>query len=154
VFTEIGRYSALSVQAIVRIPERMVGVAKAAFGEEREQDSPMSVLGASRVAGEIATLDESASDRLAMFIQWLAAVNLFMALFNLVPLLPFDGGHIAGALYEAVRRGIARLLRRPDPGPVDVARLLPIAYAMASVLIVMGALLLYADIVNPVRISN
>lgn len=154
VFAEIGRYIGLTVQAMGKLPERMVGVAEAAFGGERAQDSPMSVIGASRVAGEIASMEEPASDRIAAFVQWLAALNLFVAVFNFIPLLPLDGGHIAGALFEAARRAWARLRGKPDPGYVDVARLLPIAYAAASVIIVMGVLLLYADIVNPVRISN
>ena len=152
VFGEMGRLTGLTAQAMLHIPERMVGVAQAAFGGERAQDSPMSIIGASRVAGEIATLDVPVSSRIAGFIQWLAALNLFVALFNFIPLLPLDGGHIAGALYEAVRRGFARLRGRPDPGYVDVARALPIAYAVASVLVVMGVLLIYANIVNPVRL--
>jgi membrane-associated protease RseP (regulator of RpoE activity) len=154
VFGEFGRYTSLTVQAMGNIPHRMVGVAQAAFGGERAQDSPMSVIGASRVAGEIAAMDEPASDRIAAFVQWLGALNLFIALFNFIPLLPLDGGHIAGALYEGLRRGWAKLRGKPDPGYVDVARLLPIAYAAASVIMVMGVLLLYADIVNPVRLSN
>ena len=112
----------------------------------------MSIIGASRVAGQIATLEAPVSSRVASFVQWLAALNLFVALFNFIPLLPLDGGHIAGALWEALRRWIARLLRRPDPGYVDVARALPLAYAVASVIVVMGVLLIYADIVNPVRL--
>ena len=60
----------------------------------------------------------------------LAGLNLFLALFNFIPLLPLDGGHIAGALYEAVRRGVAKLRGRPDPGYVDVAKMLPVAYAV------------------------
>ena len=64
----------------------------------------------------------------------MAGFNFFIGLFNFVPLLPLDGGHIAGALWEAIRRGIARLRRRPDPGYVDVAKLLPIAYVVASCL--------------------
>jgi membrane-associated protease RseP (regulator of RpoE activity) len=72
-------------------------------------------------------------------------------MFNFIPLLPLDGGHIAGALYEAVRRGVARVLRRPDPGHVDVAKLLPVAYVMASALLVMGLVLIVGDIVAPVR---
>lgn len=150
----MGELTSLTGQAMLRIPERMVGVVQAAFGAERAQDSPMSIVGASRVAGEIATLDAPVGDRIATFIQWLAAVNLFIALFNLIPLLPLDGGHVLGALWEWLRRGIARLFGRPDPGYVDVARAMPIAYAAASVIIVMGVILLYADIVNPVRLMN
>jgi membrane-associated protease RseP (regulator of RpoE activity) len=149
---EMGRLTAATAHALVHVPERMVGVVEAAFGGERAQDSPMSIIGASRVAGQIATLEAPVSSRVASFVQWLAALNLFVALFNFIPLLPLDGGHIAGALWEALRRWIARLLRRPDPGYVDVARALPLAYAVASVIVVMGVLLIYADIVNPVRL--
>ncbi len=75
--------------------------------------------------------------------------NFFIGMFNFIPLLPLDGGHIAGALYEALRRGLARLRRRPDPGYVDVARLLPIAYVVASLLLVMGVVLIVGDLVVP-----
>jgi len=90
-------------------------------------------------------------DRTAYLLSLLGIVNLFVALFNFIPLLPLDGGHIAGALYEAARRGIAKLRRRPDPGYADVAQMLPIAYTAATVLIVMGAMLVWADIVSPIR---
>jgi membrane-associated protease RseP (regulator of RpoE activity) len=154
VATTMWDYTKLTGEAIIDMPERLVGVAKAAFGDEREQDSPMSVVGASRVAGEMSTVDETTwGERAAGLIALLGAVNLFVALFNFIPLLPLDGGHIAGALWEAVRRGIARVRRRPDPGYVDVAKMLPVAYAVASVLIVMGVLLVYADIVNPVTLE-
>ena len=62
----------------------------------------------------------------------IAGFNFFIGIFNFIPLLPLDGGHIASALWEAVRRGFARLRGRPDPGYVDAARLLPIAYVVAS----------------------
>lgn len=155
----VGSLTAASGAALVHIPARMVGVAKAAFGGQRGQNSPMSVVGASRLAGEMATGDIGTgpqlivSDRIALLLQWLGGLNLFIGLFNLVPLLPLDGGHVAGALWEALKRGVARLRNRPDPGHVDIAKALPLAYAMASVLIVMGALLIYADIVNPVRLG-
>ena len=147
-------YTKLTGEAIVEMPQRLVGVAKAAFGDERAQDSPMSVVGASRVAGDLTTVDQVTwAEKIGALIALLAAVNLFVALFNFIPLLPLDGGHIAGALWEAIRRGIARLRHRPDPGYVDVAKMLPIAYAVASILMVMGALLIYADIVNPVTLE-
>jgi membrane-associated protease RseP (regulator of RpoE activity) len=75
-------------------------------------------------------------------------------MFNFIPLLPLDGGHIAGALWEAMRRGWARLRGRPDPGYVDVARLLPIAYVVASCLLVMGLVLIVGDLVVPVRLQS
>jgi membrane-associated protease RseP (regulator of RpoE activity) len=141
--------------AVVSIPEKMVGVFQAAFGgAEREQDSPVSVVGASRVAGELATTERlDVSGKLAAVLGLLGMVNLFVALFNFIPLLPLDGGHIAGALWEAIRRGFARVFHRPDPGYVDVAKLLPVAYVMAGLLLVMGVLLIYADFVNPIRLG-
>jgi membrane-associated protease RseP (regulator of RpoE activity) len=70
-------------------------------------------------------------------------------MFNFIPLLPLDGGHIAGAAYEGVRRRLARLRRRPDPGYVDVARLLPVAYVVGSAILVMGIVLIVGDLVVP-----
>jgi len=149
-------YTKRTGEALTELPSRMVGVAKSAVGvQERDPESPMSIVGASRVAGEVASTDEiGAGDRLALMLTLLGVVNLFVALFNFIPLLPLDGGHIAGAVYEAARRGWARLRGRPDPGYADVAQMLPVAYAAASVLIVMGALLIWADIVNPIRLSG
>jgi membrane-associated protease RseP (regulator of RpoE activity) len=142
--------------ALLHLPERMWGVFKAAIGvEERSSSSPMSVVGASRVAGTVASDNEiSVADRWSSLLLLLGVVNLFVALFNFIPLLPLDGGHIAGALYEALRRGLARVRGRPDPGYADVAQMLPVAYAMASVLILMGVILVWADIFNPIRLSG
>jgi membrane-associated protease RseP (regulator of RpoE activity) len=153
VVSTMGDYTKHTGAALVHLPQRMYGVFEAAFGlADRQQNSPMSVVGASRVAGDIASTDElTVKDRAAYLLSLLGIVNLFVALFNFIPLLPLDGGHIAGALFEAVRRGLARLRRRPDPGYADVAQMLPIAYTAATVLIVMGAMLVWADIVSPIN---
>jgi membrane-associated protease RseP (regulator of RpoE activity) len=84
----------------------------------------------------------------------IAGFNFFIGMFNFVPLLPLDGGHIAGALAEAVRRGVARLRGRPDPGYVDVAKLLPVAYVVASVLLVFGLVLIVGDLVVPLSLES
>lgn len=146
---------------VVRIPEKMVGVTKAAFGSgQRDPNSPVSIVGVGRFAGEIGSIQGtettpiSMSDRIAGWLSLIAALNMALFVFNLIPLLPLDGGHVAGALWEGLRRGFARLRRRPDPGPVDVARALPLAYGVASVLIVMSVLLIYADIVRPVTLGG
>jgi membrane-associated protease RseP (regulator of RpoE activity) len=152
-------YVSGTAQALVHVPERMVGVWQAAFsGAEREVDSPMSVVGVGRVAGEASTgkydslVGDSAGDKVWFLIGLLAALNFMLFLFNLIPLLPLDGGHVAGALWEGLKRQIAKLRGRPDPGYVDVAKALPIAYAMSITLIAMSVLLIYADIVNPVKL--
>jgi membrane-associated protease RseP (regulator of RpoE activity) len=151
---KMGGYTVSTVQALGRFPEKLVGVAKSIVGGERDQDSPMSVVGASRVAGEIASSDLDVGAKAATLILLLASLNLFLALFNFIPLLPLDGGHMIGAIWEGIRRGLAKLFGRPDPGYVDVAKLLPIAYVAASVIVVMGVLLVIADIVNPIKLFN
>ncbi|HEU5045389.1 MAG TPA: M50 family metallopeptidase [Nocardioidaceae bacterium] len=154
VVTTMADYTWRTLQAIGQLPAKVVGAGKAALGlQPRSQDSPMSVVGASRVAGQMASDNLiPASDRFFSVLMLLGGVNLFVGVLNIVPLLPLDGGHIAGALFEAVRRGLARLFRRPDPGYFDVAKLLPVAYAMAGVILVVSVILVYADIVAPVPI--
>jgi membrane-associated protease RseP (regulator of RpoE activity) len=122
-------------------------------GKPRDIYGPMSIVGASRAAGEIASTNQiSAAAKVASLFTVLGAVNLFVALFNFVPLLPLDGGHVAAAIYEAIRRGIARIFGRPDPGYVDTARLLPVAYVVGGVILISGAVLILADIIDPIRL--
>ncbi|HET6296965.1 MAG TPA: M50 family metallopeptidase [Kribbella sp.] len=155
VVDKMGELSVATVQALGNFPEKLVGVAKSIVGGERDQDSPMSVVGASRVAGEVASNSSlTGGERIAFLVSLLASLNLFLALFNFIPLLPLDGGHMIGAIWEGIRRGFAKLFGRPDPGYVDVAKLLPIAYVAASFIVVMGVLLVIADIVNPIRLFN
>jgi membrane-associated protease RseP (regulator of RpoE activity) len=137
------------------MPQKVYHVTRAALGlEKRDANSPMSVVGAGRVAGEFASNDSnSVANRFFSVLLLLAGLNLFLGLVNLVPLPPFDGAGIATTLYEAARRGIARVLGRPDPGAVDAAKLLPVTYVVASLLILMTVILVYADIVAPVEIS-
>jgi Zn-dependent protease len=82
----------------------------------------------------------------------MAGLNLFLFLFNLVPLLPLDGGHVAGALWEGLRRRVAQWRGRPDPGPVDVTKALPVAYAVGITLIALSSVVILADVINPISI--
>ncbi|WP_340557445.1 M50 family metallopeptidase [Streptomyces sp. GSL17-111] len=142
-------------EALVAVPSKIPMLWDAAFnGGERAQDSPVGVVGAARVSGEIVALDIPPTQRVAIFLFVVAAFNLSLFLFNMLPLLPLDGGHIAGALWESVRRLFAKVLRRPDPGPFDVAKLMPFAYVVAGVFICFTLLVLIADVVNPVRLAG
>ncbi len=141
---------------VLRLPDKLVGVWQAAFGTaQRDLNGPISVVGVGRVAGEVAegriSWIQGPTETAAALVQLLAALNIALFVFNLIPLMPLDGGHVLGALWEGLKRAFARLARRPDPGYVDVAKGLPIAYAASILLIGMSALLIYADIVKPVR---
>jgi membrane-associated protease RseP (regulator of RpoE activity) len=139
---------------ILNLPQRLIDVVNAAFGpEERDPNGPLSVVGVGRIAGEITSLNTiPVAERVASLLQILASLNIALFVFNLIPLLPLDGGHVAGALFDAVRRFFARLFKRPEPRPVDIARLIPLTLAVTLVLGAMSVLLIYADIVKPISI--
>ena len=145
-----------TVKAIGMLPVKVWDVAKALAGlQERDQEGPVSIVGGGRFAGEVASEEGfPVEDKLVSLLLIIAGFNLFVGMFNFVPLLPLDGGHIAGALWEGVRRGFARVFHRPDPGYVDVARLLPIAYVMAAAFLVMGVVLIVADIFIPIHLTS
>ena len=86
------------------------------------------------------------------FWMMLASLNFFLALFNLVPLPPLDGGHIAVVLYEKIRDALRRLRGLGPGAPANYEKLMPLTYAMAALLLGVGVLVMAADVVNPVRI--
>lgn len=150
----IGEQLQQTAGAIVRLPARMVGVWQAAFGGERDVNGPVGVVGIGRIGGEVADTDRlNLEEKVVTMALILGSLNLFLFVFNMVPLLPLDGGHIAGALWEATRRRLARLRGRPDPGYVDVARLLPVAYVVGAAMLVMGMVLIVGDLVVPLHID-
>ena len=142
------------VRIIVTLPERLVDVAQAAFGtQERDPNGPLSVVGVGRIAGEIASVDSLAvRDRVSSLIGILASLNVALFVFNLIPLLPLDGGHVAAGLYEGAKRRIYRALGKSDPGPVNASKLIPVTLVVVGILGSMSLLLMYADIVNPIRL--
>jgi membrane-associated protease RseP (regulator of RpoE activity) len=151
----MGDMARQGVDSLLRLPQRIPDLWRATFeGAPRKADSPMGVVGAARVGGEVFSLKEPAIDRIATMVILVAGFNLSLFLFNMLPLLPLDGGHVAGALWESLRRHTARVFRRPDPGPFDVAKLMPVAYVVAGIFVCFTLLVLIADVVNPVKLSS
>jgi len=153
---QMGTMTVEVVKSLATLPAKVWGVAKAIVGvQERDPMGPVSIVGGGRLAGETASHDEiPVQTKLISLLMLVAGFNFFIGMFNFVPLLPLDGGHIAGALWEAVRRGWARLRRRPDPGYVDVAKLLPVAYVVGLAILVMGVVLIVGDLVVPVHLES
>ncbi len=121
--------------------------------QPRANDGAVSLIGVGQVAGQIASNQQaSLLDKISGGLMMLASLNFALFAFNMIPLLPLDGGHITGAIYEAIKRGIWRLRRKGDPGPADTALLMPITYLVTIALIAMSLVLLIADLVNPMSI--
>lgn len=122
-------------------------------GAERDLSGPISLVGIGQVAGEVAANQESSLlDKMSSGLMMLASLNFALFAFNMIPLLPLDGGHIAGGIYEAIKRGLWRLFGKPDPGPADTALLMPITYAVTILLIALSLVLIVVDLVNPVAL--
>jgi membrane-associated protease RseP (regulator of RpoE activity) len=113
-----------------------------------------SVVGATEVSGEIFAADAGWKDKLAAYLQLVVSVNIFLGALNVLPLLPLDGGHLAVVCYERIRVRINRLRGRPDPGTVDMAKLMPVTYLVFLLLVGFGMLLILADVFNPMTLPR
>jgi len=155
---QVGSFIVTAAEKLIGIPERIPQLFRAAFlGEERDINGPIGIVGVGRISGEFFGLPPETApiqEKFSFFLALLASLNMVLFLFNLVPLYPLDGGHVAGALWEKARSVVARARRKPDPGPFDTARLMPVAYVVASVFIVLSGLLLVADIINPITLDQ
>ncbi len=114
-------------------------------GKPRDPDTPVSVVGASKLGGQAVEAGQWLS-----FFLLLAGFNLFIGVFNLMPLLPLDGGHIAILLFEKARSAFAKVRGRADPGAIDHAKLAPVMLAVIFIVGGISLLTIYADVVNPI----
>jgi membrane-associated protease RseP (regulator of RpoE activity) len=139
---------------ILTLPQQVWAVTSSTFGlAERDPNGAVSIVGVGQLAGELSQSELPLSAKIASLLMLLGGLNLALFAFNLIPLLPLDGGHALGAVYESLKRSFGRIFLKRDPGPIDTARTLPLAYGVWLVLIAVGVLLILADIVNPITLG-
>ena len=144
-----------SVKGLVKLPSMVPSLVRETFGNEaRNPNGPVGIVGVARASGDIASNSSlPINNQLAIFLFMIASLNIFVGIFNLLPLLPLDGGHMAVALIDAIRYRYAALRGREKPAPIDINRLTPITVVVFLLLVALTVLLLIADIVNPVSLN-
>ena len=144
-----------SVKALIALPTKVPQLIRQTFGDEkRDPNGLVGIVGAARVSGDAVSSNKlNNTERLGTFLLLIASLNIFVGLFNLLPLLPLDGGHMAVAIADEVRAFFARLRGRPRPAGIDVNVLTPLTMSVFAVLAVLTAILLIADILNPVSLN-
>ena len=147
VFT--GEMVEATVEGLASFPAKIPGVVASIFGAERAEDSPVSVVGASHIGGQAAE-----QGLWSLFLLFLAGLNLFLGAFNLVPLTPFDGGHIAVVFYEKIRDALRRMRGLAPGGPADYEKLAPLTMAVFVLLLGVSAIVITADFVNPILLPG
>jgi membrane-associated protease RseP (regulator of RpoE activity) len=146
-FAFTGDLAVLLGKSLLAIPTKVGALVHAIGGGERDPETPISVVGASIIGGD--TVDHGLW---VAFWFFLAQLNFVLGAINLVPLLPFDGGHIAVAVYEKIRNLIRSARGVIPAGPVDYTKLMPATYVILVVVVGYMALTVTADLVNPIRL--
>ncbi len=149
------KFAGSSVTSLLALPSKIPGLWRQTVGgATRDPEGLVGVVGVARVSGQaVGSAKLTNSERLATFIMIIASLNIFVGIFNLLPILPMDGGHMAVAIVDEIRAFFARLRGRPRPAAIDVAVLTPITMVVFVILAALTVLLLVADIVNPVNLN-
>ena len=148
-------FATASAKALIQLPSKIPALWGQTFGgEKRDENGLVGVVGVARVSGQAASSgDLSTSERIGTFILIVASLNIFVGLFNLLPILPLDGGHMAVAIADEIRALFARLRGRSRPAAIDVKVLTPITAVVFVILAALTVLLLIADIFNPISLN-
>jgi len=151
-FDTMGQFFTQTVKGLGRIPHTLADVLQ---GKQRNANDVGTVVAATQISGQIAgAQDIPLSVKLGSFLLLMAGLNFFIGVFNMLPLLPLDGGHVGILAFEKARSGVARVLHRPDPGRVDLMKVMPVTYAVFVALVGMSLILLYADIFRPINLNG
>lgn len=148
-------FTTASVKALIQLPTKIPALWGQTFGgEKRDENGLVGIVGVARVSGQAAASGElTTSERIGTFILIVASLNIFVGLFNLLPILPLDGGHMAVAIADEIRAFIARLRGRARPAGIDVKVLTPVTSVVFVILALLTVLLLIADIFNPISLN-
>ncbi len=144
-----------SAQAAADLP----GALPKLFGSAKERASTpggqvTSVVGLANDTGQAVAANVGWQFKVSFILLLIASLNIFVGVFNMLPLLPLDGGHVAAIVWERIRAWFARLRGRPDPGLVDMAKLLPVSFSIFAIVMFISLAVLLADIVNPLNIAG
>jgi membrane-associated protease RseP (regulator of RpoE activity) len=142
-----------SVKAVAALPAALPKL----FSKDRANTAAgqvSSVVGLANNTGQEVAANVGWQSKVSFVLLLMAELNIFFGAFNLLPLLPMDGGHVAAIIWERIRAWFARLRGRPDPGLVDMTKLLPVSFSIFAVVIFFSVVLILADIVNPVNIAG
>ncbi len=153
--TTLGTFITGTASSLAHFPQRISTI----FSNHRDPNGAVGVIGISRVSGDLLSGGAGVGGigwdtRIGDFLLLVAGVNLFVGFFNLLPLMPLDGGHLAVLGFEQARDRIRRL--RGYRGPlkrVDLTKLLPATYAVVAIFATLTLVLAAADIVNPIRLG-
>jgi len=148
-------FTVASFKSLGQLPAKIPALwGQSVGGKKRDANGLVGVVGVARASGQaLGSTKLSIAERIATFILIIASLNIFVGIFNLLPLLPLDGGHMAVAIADEVRAFFARLRGRPRPAAIDVTVLTPITMVVFVLLAALTLLLLFADIVNPVNLN-
>jgi membrane-associated protease RseP (regulator of RpoE activity) len=149
-FTLLGSFIKSTGSAISGLPHEVAGIVE---GKPRSPTGAASVVDVARVSGQISASGASVGEIVASLLLLIAELNLFVGIFNLLPLLPLDGGHVGILVFEEARSKIYRSFGRRDPGRVDIMKVLPLTYAVVAAFVGLSLILLYAGIANPIRLQ-
>jgi membrane-associated protease RseP (regulator of RpoE activity) len=149
-FGVLGDFLKSTGSALGGLPSEVAGIVE---GKPRNPNGAASVVDVARVSGQVAKSGASVGAIAATLLLLIAELNLFVGVFNMLPLLPLDGGHVAILVFEQVRSRVYRVLGRRDPGRVDIMKVLPLTYAVVAAFVGLSLILLYAGITNPIRLQ-
>jgi membrane-associated protease RseP (regulator of RpoE activity) len=151
--TQLGTMLTGTAQLIVQLPAQAISAfSEIAPGSPRNMDGAISIVGLGQFSGELASnQDLSMEDKILSELAMIMSLNVALFVFNMIPLVPLDGGHIAGAVYESIKRRVWKLRGKKWERPVDTGQMTPVAYFVAVLLLALTVVLVIRDIVNPLQ---